>query len=330
MNGTYSLLPPFTRESTSNWLLRNATLSKPDSIVLTPHESSKWGSIWNQHPTKSNSWKAVLRYSVFGKFQPIADGIAFWLLPVNSQWTYAANHHVYGGPNRDFTGLLIAIDNYQLPSNLTLNRTSDESAVIVVYNKEARHYNWITEGQDIMSGRCLVRNRYRNTTNTFAKLAVEYVDEELKVYHTNGTEKLQLCVAIRSIQIPTGYLLGISAGNGLFIGAFEVQSFMYYEDKRCGCKENILWIVIYVISALLIVAFIAITALACYKCQKDQPKNIVPQRPTPSPQKRRRRENKPKQLLPPRVVERDSTNYIDMHEQELNTYHGYDHLKFVS
>lgn len=368
LNETYSLFPPFVQSLTKNWQVHNISLTKNDSIVLTPREKSKWGSIWSRIPTSSNSWKLVLNYSAynFGSLSDIADGLALWYLPTSSQLRYEPSHHTYGGPggpNRNFTGLMIAIDNHKFPSNYSLNRTSDQAAIIVVYNEVPRLYDWIHEGFDIAAGRCLVQNRYRNTSNTFSKLAVEYVDEVLNVYHTNESQELELCVTVRDLKMPSGYLLGISAGNGGIVGAYEVHSFMFYDDKRCDCDSQTgkLYTYLYITCGLLIlvasVLFLILSIYLIKRCkEKETQKLEISKSTNVTSQHRQRRRISPTRRVdngrihnlrgqrmenielrpnqphylpgPPRMFDRDSANYVDLNENQRDP--TYDHLKFPS
>lgn len=353
-------MPPFDQSTTKEWLFRNSSY-KNDSIILTPRQPGKWGSIWNRIKTTTNSWKIVLKYSAYNDQVQIADGIAFWYVPESSQWTYQATHHAYGGPSRNFTGLMIVMDNYKLPSNLSLTRTKSQAALVVVHNENPRFYDWVNEGYDTMVGRCLVNNRYRNTTNTLATLAVEYVDEVLKVYHTNESEVLELCVEAHGLKIPSGYIIGISAGNGLIIGAYKIHSLMYYDDKRCDCAERTgkLWIYIYAISSLLIlITFILIVILIKYltniryKKEKMHKQETLDtnetvttsgkKKPCTSPRRANNKKRFDKRIenntvhpsrarflpLPKRFLDRDSTNYVDVGGHVPDT--TYDHLKFTS
>uniref|UniRef100_A0A336MIG8 CSON002029 protein n=1 Tax=Culicoides sonorensis TaxID=179676 RepID=A0A336MIG8_CULSO len=253
LNSNYSLIPPFDEALYNFWLFRNVTLSESgDRVILTPRRPSKWGGIWNLIPTPPDiSWKAMLQYTAYNDNTEIADGIAFWLLPPGSL-NYEPAHVRYGGPNTNFTGLMIAIDSYKFPSNYSLNRTTDQAAIIVVYNEKSRHFDWVSEGHDIFSGRCLVKNRYQNKTKIISKLVVEYADAELKIYHTNGTNELEFCTTVKNLKIPSGYLIGLSAGNGDIVGAYEVHSFKFYEDKNDPDSQRKLLTYLYIVSGLLI------------------------------------------------------------------------------
>uniref|UniRef100_A0A336MP84 CSON002029 protein n=1 Tax=Culicoides sonorensis TaxID=179676 RepID=A0A336MP84_CULSO len=252
LNSNYSLIAPFNEELYKFWLFRHAIISESeDRIILTPKQPSKWGAIWNLIPTPPNiSWKAMLQYTAYNSKKEIADGIAFWLLQPGSL-NFEPAHRRYGG-NTNFTGLMIAIDSYKSPSNYSLKCNEDQATIIVVYNEHPRN--------DIKSGRCLVKNRYRNTTKIISNLVVEYADDVLKVYHTNGTQALELCTTIKNLKIPSGYLIGLSASNGGYVGAYEVHSFKFYDvmeyvknvDKNDPDSQRKLLTYLYIVSGLLI------------------------------------------------------------------------------
>lgn len=199
-----------------------------DRITLTELHSGQVGSIWSNHPINSKSWKAELSYTAHkGSDALIADGIALWYAPPISKSTFEGRHEIYGGPNPTFSGLMIAVDVYYQPSSYTLSRSNDQSAIIVVNNKSPRKYDWDTEGHEIMSGRCLVRNQERSDPNKIETLTVEYVNETLKVYHTNEASKP--CVTVNNLELPEGYHFGVSASSGGTHGVFQVRSFKLYE-----------------------------------------------------------------------------------------------------
>lgn len=128
---------------------------------------------------------------------------------------------------------MIAVDVYYQNGQVNaLSRTNDQSAIIVVYNEKPRKYNWWSEGFEIMSGRCLVRNQVRNKLNKVETLTVEYVKETLKVYHTN--EPSNTCVTVNNLKLPVGYQFGISAASGLHKGPFQVRSFNFYDFVSLG------------------------------------------------------------------------------------------------
>lgn len=203
---------------------------KNQRITLTTLGSGQNGSIWSEHPVTSKSWKVELSYTAYkGTDALIADGIALWYAPPISKSTFRGQHEIYGGPSTSFTGLMIAVDVYYQPSSYTLSRTNDQSAIIVVNNDYARKYDWDTEGHNIVSGRCLVRNQERRDPNKIETLTVEYANESLKVYHTN--EEASPCVVLNSLKLPAGYHFGISASTGGTQGAFQLRSFKLYESR---------------------------------------------------------------------------------------------------
>uniref|UniRef100_A0A336MVU1 CSON002030 protein n=1 Tax=Culicoides sonorensis TaxID=179676 RepID=A0A336MVU1_CULSO len=247
LNANYSLIQPFNVNLYRFWIFRNARISESkDQIILTPLQRSTSGAVWNMIPTPPTpSWKTVLQYTAYNDFMAeIADGIAFWLLQPGSL-NHEPVHHKYGGPDTDFTCLMIAIDSYKSPSDHSLNRNEDEAAIIVVYNEEPRHYDWDSEGYEIMSGRCLVQNRYRISTQIISELVVEYADDEL-----------ELCTTVKNLTLPSGYLIGLSASTGGHFAAYEVHSFRFYEDKNYPVPDSEpqtkLLTYLYIVSGLLI------------------------------------------------------------------------------
>lgn len=216
------MITPFTNGS-SNWLFRGATLTDHQTIALTEKATCSRRSVWNTIPTFETSWKIELKYTTHSSTRFMADGIALWYLPPNVQHTYESSQTTYGGPAGEFTGLLIAIDNYQntkKPKNL--DRNFEQSAIIAVFNETPKKYDFETEGYDIMSGRCLVRNRYFGRIDTISTLTLEYDSNVLSIFHTNYTGDFQFCLRINNLTLPLGYNFGISAATGGFYSIFEL------------------------------------------------------------------------------------------------------------
>lgn len=231
MSHAQSLIPPFSNGFMNYWLFHGATINK--TISLTGATTCSRSSIWNKVLNTATSWKLELKYTAFnptGEF--VADGLALWYMPISVEETYQSKQFAYGGPFTNFTGLLIAIDTFKQKNGQTLPRTAQQSSVIVVHNKIPRVYDWETEGHAIKSGRCLVTNRYYGTDKTVSTVALEYVDNVLRVYHTNNSNVLEWCLTVRGINLPLGYSFGISAASGGYSGQFEVRHFKFHPEAR--------------------------------------------------------------------------------------------------
>lgn len=230
-----SLIPPFVNGTSKNWLFRGATITDHKTIALTELATCSRRSVWNKIPNLFNSWKVELKYTVFNpsKNQEVADGLALWYLPPSVQHTYESSQFSYGGPSGNFTGLLIAIDPYTPPkNNITLQRDNSESAIIVVYNDFPRMYNWTTEGHDIMSGQCLVTNRYNGSVDTISTLEVLFNGNDLSIYHSFGYQSKKFCLEVKNLKLPLGYNFGVSAATGGFKALFEIYHFKFYSDSQ--------------------------------------------------------------------------------------------------
>uniref|UniRef100_A0A336N152 CSON008024 protein n=1 Tax=Culicoides sonorensis TaxID=179676 RepID=A0A336N152_CULSO len=231
LSESQSLIPPFS--NSHNWLFRGSTITPNKTIQLTELKTCSRKSVWNTIPNLATSWKLTFEYTAFSpnKDQRVADGLALWYLPPSVQSTYESAQFMYGGPSGNFTGLLIAIDTYSQKSSKNLKRNFDQSAVIVVYNDVPREYNWETEGFEIESGRGLVTNRYLNTNESISKMAIEYVDNILKIYHNERDNDLHLVLTVKDLKLPLGYNFGISAASGGLFGLFELRNFKFHPDS---------------------------------------------------------------------------------------------------
>uniref|UniRef100_A0A336LGK4 CSON009210 protein n=1 Tax=Culicoides sonorensis TaxID=179676 RepID=A0A336LGK4_CULSO len=223
-----SLIPPFNY-SLDTWIFRGSSINSRGTIPLTEPSTCSRKSVWSKLPNLAESWKLELDYISYNENEnaPNADGMALWYLPPSFQDNYDSHQLTYGGPTGAFTGLLVVIDPYQGVGDRLIERNKDQSVVAVIYNEFPRTYNFRNEGVDEKLGGCLVTNRYNNRTETISTLALEYADNKLRVYHSNGSRLLETCDTV-DVKLPLGYNFGVSAANGGIPGVFELISFKFY------------------------------------------------------------------------------------------------------
>lgn len=131
-------------------------------------------------------------------------------------------HEAYGGPSKNFKGLLIAIDTFKYKS-----RPNDESEIIVLYNEDTHTYDWDSEQfSSSLLGKRVVKNQKRKDVDRIETLTAEYVTGALKVCHS--TDRDDQCDSYR-VKLPSDYTFGISATTGDNFGSFQVRSFKLYE-----------------------------------------------------------------------------------------------------
>lgn len=122
----------------------------------------------------------------------IADGIAFWYVPSKHAFDVG---DVYGGKN-DFTGLLVAIDNFQNPEEqehkkrfndgLTkevlflrereCTRKREESLILAVYHHRDKHFDFPMANQR-RNDKEFVRRTWIKNMHEKTSLIVEYDNE---------------------------------------------------------------------------------------------------------------------------------------------------------
>lgn len=271
-----------------------------------------------------------LTYTSYSTWEGVADGMALWILPSFPKCT--GWHYSYGGPPPKFQGLMVAIDTLRHYHPENLNRTVNQSVIIVVNNLTPKHFNYEDEGKDILLGKCLVQNRYHRTTETVAKVLIRYVGETLTVYHSNYTwNKYELCVTKQDATILRNGYLGVSAATSYGIGEFNIKSLVFSQLKdvpeddidgelpqdECLKQQNSNQTALYGVSGVAALLFISTIVVSVLLMKKKSQETKV-------------KEHAPEVPVARRTETRFNNNYND---QDVQYYEDvdtdeYDHLNF--
>jgi len=215
---SHSFRPPYStgRVGIRGWNYGGDVTIYQDFVRLTQDAQSKIGYIWNRNALTFNDWEATLSVKIDGKGRLGGDGIAFW---------YAAQSNTVGkafGAPEKWKGLGVFIDTFDNDNK------HDNPLISVIVNDGTMVYNPQTDGQDLQIGGC--RAAFRKTSGS-PSLRVTYRGsiKELKVqYDLTGSNKWQDCFT-GSVDLPTGYYLGISAATG---GVSDNHDINYFELRR--------------------------------------------------------------------------------------------------
>jgi len=220
----HSFRPPYStgRMGIRWWNYGGSVSVFQDHLRLTPDVGSQAGYIWNKNPLSIKDWEATLSVRIDGKGRLGGDGIAFW---------YVAEPNLEGkafGSRETWKGLGVFIDTFDNDNK------HDNPYVSVIVNDGSKIYDPTSDGKEIQIGGC--RAAFRKTAAAaFLRVRYQGSIQRLEVsYDVNSNGKWQECYS-GTVDLPTGYYLGISAATG---GVSDNQDVHYFELRRLDMNEG--------------------------------------------------------------------------------------------
>lgn len=213
---THPFIADWWQEGVPHWEVGGDTVVTDSFIRLTPQKSSYSGWLWNTHPNDNEHWELRIKFAVFGKRAPGADGVAFWYV--------AEPHRERNGPlfgNKDnFKGIGFVFDTYDNDG------LRDNPSVSLISNLDGSKSSWRIEDdlREESTFRCQFDFRHTSVEEPVEAL-VQYHDKRLSLKLFIRRRHIEVNCGEVYIDLPIGYYFGATASTGGMVDNHDIISF---------------------------------------------------------------------------------------------------------
>eukprot|EP01134_Creolimax_fragrantissima_P004244 CFRG4244T1 len=201
----------------------NAMVSEKE-VRLVPSVNNRKGSIWNVNPTSFDQWEVMVKFSIYGRSQSGADGLAIWYTKERS-----LTGPIFGTKDR-WNGIGLFVDTYDNDGK------RDNPSLYAVMGDGKKEFDHNHDGGEDTLGRC--RIHARNSINPVT-IRMSYIDKTLTVSvdETSSNKYFEPCFKVENIELPSGYFFGVSAATGGLADDHVLHSFQTF-SRRTGEQDT--------------------------------------------------------------------------------------------
>lgn len=215
----HSLQPPYIadwwQEGVPHWDLGGDAVATDAFIRLTPQKHSRYGWVWNKQPNENPNWELRVRFAVFGKRAPGADGIAIWY----AAEPYKETGGSLFGNKPDFKGVGVIFDTYDNDG------LRDNPAISFVANLDGVKKNW-DHDRDLLGDaifRCNFDFRHTNVEDP-VEAVLQYYDKRVSLKLRIARRGVEVNCGDTILELPIGNYFGVTASTGGMVDNHDVIS----------------------------------------------------------------------------------------------------------
>lgn len=215
----HSLHPPYIadwwQEGIPHWEMGGDAVATDSFVRLTPQKQSRYGWIWNQQPNENPNWELRMKFAVFGKRAPGADGLALWYV--------AESYRQHGGNlfgnKPDFKGIGLLFDTYDNDG------LRDNPSVSLVVNLDGSKTNW-DHDRDFLGDatfRCNFDFRH-STVEDPVEAVLQYYNKRLTLKLRMARRGVDVNCGDTLLELPIGHYFGATASTGGMVDNHDIIS----------------------------------------------------------------------------------------------------------